>query len=250
LFEAIVLAGGLGTRLSPVVPDLPKAMAPIGGRPFIDLLLDALAAGGCNRVVVAVGYRRERIIDHLGGRYGPIDVAYSIEEKPLGTGGAIRQALASVQDGDCLVLNGDTWADIDYAGMIEARRDSGALISIAVRRVHDVSRYGAVDAAGGRVVRFREKGSAGPGLINAGVYAIERSLFEVVSAPAAAFSFEADFLIPNLHLLAPLAFEMEGAFIDIGVPADYAAAQEMGLGDGRSRWSEGPAPGNPDRRDE
>jgi D-glycero-alpha-D-manno-heptose 1-phosphate guanylyltransferase len=225
-FEAIVLAGGFGTRLRHVVPDLPKALAPVAGRPFIDFLLESLAAAACKRVVMAVGYRRELIIEHLGSRFAGIEIAYSVENEPLGTGGATRDALAQLRSSEAIVLNGDTWMDLDFAAMIAAHRSVDARVTIAVREVADVARFGAVEVDQGRVTAFADKGRSGAGLINAGAYVLERDLFEQDQLPRA-FSLETDFIGPNLGHLSPLAFRTEGTFIDIGVPDDYARARAL-----------------------
>jgi len=226
-FEAIVLAGGLGTRLRKVVPDLPKALAPVAGQPFIDFLLHSLAASGCQRVVIAVGYRCELIVEHVGSKFAGLDVAYSIEDEPLGTGGATRKALSAIESSRAVVLNADTWLEIHYPAMLDAHCDAAARVTMAVREVADVGRYGAVDVEARRVVRFEEKGvRRGPGLINAGAYVFEQDVFDDVRLPDA-FSLEVDFLTPCVARLAPLAFPVRGAFVDIGVPDDYVLAQSL-----------------------
>lgn len=226
-FEAIILAGGLGTRLAAAVPGLPKAMAPIAGRPFIDLLLDSLADAGCSLVTIAVSYRREAIIQHVGNHHRDMLVAYSVEDKPLGTGGAMRQALTTIRNSDCVVLNGDTWLELDYAALLRQKRASSAVISIAAREVGDVSRYGALEIVDGRVVALHEKCRTGRGFVNAGVYAIDQPLFSNLPIAERQFSFESDFLIPNLPFLRPVAFPVDGEFIDIGVPSDLIRAQAI-----------------------
>jgi D-glycero-alpha-D-manno-heptose 1-phosphate guanylyltransferase len=225
-FEAIVLAGGLGTRLREAVPDVPKALAPVAGRPFIDFLLDALAASGCARVILAVGHRHELISGHLGSKFAGLPLDYSVEDEPLGTGGASRKALNLVRAPSALLLNGDTWLDVDFQEMVAAHNSASAKSTIAVRAVPDVERYGAVEVESGRVSCFNEKGKRGPGLINAGTYVLERHVFNEFSLPQV-FSLEHDFLIPHLPRLSPLAFRVTGTFIDIGTPDDYALAQTI-----------------------
>lgn len=224
--QAVVLAGGLGTRLRSAVGDTPKVMAPVAGRPFLEHLLAHLEAGGFGEVVLAVGYRREAVIAHFGSRFQGIPLRYSEEESPLGTGGAVCQALRLARPGPCFVLNGDTWLELDHAAMLRAHLDAGARLSMAVRRVADVARYGAVRILGSRVTAFEEKGRSGPGFINAGVYLLDRDLLQAEPLPRA-FSFEADYLAARLPSLAPLAFPAEGRFIDIGVPEDYEWARRM-----------------------
>jgi len=224
--EGIILAGGLGTRLRSVVADLPKAMAPVAGRPFLEHLLDLLVDAGFESAILAVGYRSEAIREHFGERYRGLPLTYSVENHPLGTGGAMRLALRSAMAGDVFVVNGDTLADVDFHSMLEAHRRTAAPITVAVHEVPDTARYGALILNRDRVYGFREKGRHGPGWINAGIYLVSRSLFDRASLPDA-FSFESDFLVPGVKLLKPLAFPTRGLFIDIGVPEDYARAQSL-----------------------
>jgi len=224
--EAIVLAGGLGTRLRSVVSDLPKSMAPVGGRPFLALLLDALDAGGFERVILAVGYKSDAIREHFGERYRTLQLRYSTELEPLGTGGAIRLALEQATAPEVFVLNGDTYLELDYRAMRAAHLQTAASLTVAVQAVPDASRYGALDMDAGRIRGFLEKGRSGPGLINAGVYLLARTLLDRYALPCV-FSFESDVLVPHVREIAPLAFEASGTFIDIGVPEDYARAQSL-----------------------
>ena len=227
--QAIILAGGLGTRLLSVVAELPKVMADVGGRPFLEHLLERLAAQGFDQAILAVGHKRQAIIDHFGHRAAGLSIAYSVEEEPLGTGGAIRQALTLADPAPCFVLNGDTWLDLDYPGMFVAHRKARAELSLAVLNVPDVGRFGALEISSGRVTGFREKGCTGPGAINAGVYLMNADLFHDTDLPLR-FSFEIDFLAKALGRLRPLTFEACGDFIDIGVPDDYFRAQRLFAG--------------------
>jgi D-glycero-alpha-D-manno-heptose 1-phosphate guanylyltransferase len=224
--QAIVLAGGLGTRLRGVVPDLPKPMAPVAGQPFLAWILDRLADARFERVVLAVGYRHEAIRHHFGPAYRGMPLHYSVEESPLGTGGAIRLAGDQVGRDPVFVLNGDTFLELDYGAMREAHSDLGVELSVAVCRVPDISRYGALKVSHGRIEAFLEKGPGGPGLINAGTYILSRALLESIP-PTGAFSFERELLEPRVADVRPAAFLAEGLFIDIGVPEDYARAQHL-----------------------
>jgi D-glycero-alpha-D-manno-heptose 1-phosphate guanylyltransferase len=221
--EAIVLAGGLGTRLRGAIGELPKAMAPVAGVPFLDYLLEAIAGRGIARVVLSVGYRHAAIVDHIGRRFASMPIDYVVEEEPLGTGGAIRRALEAVTGDDCFVLNGDTFVDVDLTAMRAHHARAGARLSIAVVAVDDVGRFGSLRIVDSRVTGFVEKGAKGPGTINAGVYLMARDLFDRADLPMR-FSFETDFLAARIGALAPLAFDAAGPFIDIGVPDDYRAA--------------------------
>lgn len=229
--EAIVLAGGLGTRLRSVVPDLPKPMAPIGGRPFLDLLLAFLSAQGYGRVILSTGHLHQRVAEHFGSARGPLAIDYCIEAEPLGTGGAIRAALAHCHGDHALVLNGDTFLEVDTAAL-EALWAVHHEPVIVVREIADCARYGRVTLAEGRVSAFGEKAGGGPGLINAGCYLLPRDLFQGPGLPSR-FSFETDYL-PQAVRQRPFRAQIgQGYFIDIGVPDDYARAQHELAG----RWA-------------
>lgn len=224
--EAIVLAGGFGTRLRGVVDDVPKPLAVVAGRPFLAWLLDALAAQGMRRVVLATGYRGEQIETACGAGWQGMALDHSREPEPLGTGGAIALALSHVAGDTCFVLNGDTWLQLDYQRFDTAARASSARLAVALAAVPDVARYGAVRVADARVEGFIEKGQSGPGLVNAGVYRIARALLADFPA-GAAFSFERDVLVPAVAREAVAAFVDTQGFIDIGVPDDYRRAQAL-----------------------
>ena len=224
--QAIVLAGGLGTRLRGMVPELPKPMAPVQGRPFLAFILDRLVDAGFKVAILAVGYRREVIRSHFGERYRGLILRYSIEADPLGTGGAIRLAWSVTSASNVFVVNGDTYLELDYRGMLETHVRGEALLSMAVCHVPDAGRYGALDLRNGRICGFREKGPSGPGWINAGVYLLARQLLAHFPAQTA-FSFEQDLLVAKVGALQPLAFVTNGLFIDIGVPEDYTRAQKL-----------------------
>lgn len=224
--EAIILAGGLGTRLRGVVDDVPKPLAPVAGRPFLAWLLDALARQGMRRVVLATGYKGEQVAATLGKAWHGMSLDYSREAEPLGTGGAISLALQRVDGDACFVLNGDTWLDLDYAAFDQDVRETGAALGMALAHVPDVARYGAVHVHGGRVAGFAEKGLSGPGYINAGVYRVDRSLAGGLPV-AKAFSFERDVLAPAAACGGIVACTRTQGFIDIGVPEDYQRAQAL-----------------------
>ncbi len=224
--EAIVLAGGLGTRLRAVVADLPKPMAPVAGRPFLAILLDQLSEAGFARVVLSVGYRHEAIVDYFGENYRGLKLKYAVETEPLGTGGAMRLALQQTSAPEVFVINGDTFLQLDYAAMLGAHRSESAQLTLAAQQVPDTSRYGALDIESGRIRGFLEKGGSGPGMINGGTYLLDPALLSNSDLPPA-FSFETDLLMPRIGEIAPLAFFTDGLFIDIGVPEDYARAQQL-----------------------
>ncbi len=225
--EAIILAGGLGMRLRSVVADLPKSMAPVAGQPFLAYLLQFLEANGVRRVVLAVGYRHQAIRAFFGSRYGGLELMYSVEEEPLGTGGALLQSLQSIEDAFALALNGDTFLRLEYqrfAALLERHRDSK--LAVALRPVADASRYGAAVVANGRIQGFTARGVSGPGLINAGCYLVARDIFQAHPMPPK-FSWETDFLQARAAEVRPLAFECDVPFIDIGIPEALEQAQTL-----------------------
>jgi D-glycero-alpha-D-manno-heptose 1-phosphate guanylyltransferase len=217
---AIILAGGFGTRLRSLVSDVPKPMATVGGRPFLASLFDYLISQGILRVMLALGYKHQVITDYFGNRYRSLDLTYLIEETPLGTGGALRRALAIAEQGPILALNGDTFLAMEYGPMLAVHLAGKAKITIALRHVPDAGRYGGVVVEQGRITTFLEKGSAEPGWVNAGVYVLERDIFTPFHLPEV-FSFERDFLQTYCRRLLPLAYPTTASFIDIGNPEDY-----------------------------
>jgi D-glycero-alpha-D-manno-heptose 1-phosphate guanylyltransferase len=226
--EAIILAGGLGTRLSSRLEGIPKPMAPVGGRPFLEILLDRLAAAGCRRVILSVGHLREVIIAAFEGSYRGLELDYVAEEAPLGTGGAIRRALSQARESSVLVLNGDTYLDLDLGAIGDFHRSRRGVMTMAVTEVKDLSRYGGVIVEGEKVTGFLEKGLQGPGWINAGVYVLNRDFPWAQDLPVR-FSFETDVLARSLSAINPLAYRCQGYFLDIGVPEDLDRAQtELG----------------------
>jgi D-glycero-alpha-D-manno-heptose 1-phosphate guanylyltransferase len=223
--EAIVLAGGFGTRLRALVPDLPKPMAPVAGRPFLEILLESMARQGFDRVVLAVGYLADRISAHFGTAFVGLSLAYVLEDTPLGTGGAVRAALERCRDAHVYVFNGDTFLDLEVAEVERHWHTHRAPIIIG-RAVPDLARYGALRVVGGRVTGFLEKGRSGSGLINAGCYVLPRNLLDA-HAIGAPFSLETDFLAGAVATSRFDFFQSRGLFIDIGVPEDYVRAQTL-----------------------
>jgi D-glycero-alpha-D-manno-heptose 1-phosphate guanylyltransferase len=221
--EAIILAGGLGTRLAGTIGDLPKPMAPVAGRPFLEWQLDALARRGVARVILSVGHRREAVEGHFGARYGALAIAYAREDSPLGTGGAVVNAMESVQGDAAFVLNGDTFIRAPLAAL-ESR--PGCAIAMLVARVPDAARFGTVVVTDQRVAGFREKAGGGPGLVNSGVYWIAKRALAGLTARGP-FSLERDFMEPRVAELAMCAVVTDEPFVDIGVPESLAAAATL-----------------------
>jgi D-glycero-alpha-D-manno-heptose 1-phosphate guanylyltransferase len=228
--DVIVLAGGLGTRLRQVVPDLPKPLAPVGGRPFLELLLCSLADKGFRRAILSLGYMAEKVIAHFENCSIGIDLVYEIETQPLGTGGAVRQAMQYCSSDHVFVVNGDTYLDFE-ANDLEGRWQKNRVPIIVGLAVPDAARYGRLETVGGRITGFSEKGVAGPGLINAGCYVLPTNILNEFPL-GQAFSLETDFLVRAVSIRRFDLFESKGYFIDIGVPEDYARAQAR-FGGGR-----------------
>ena len=217
--EAIILAGGLGTRLRGVIGEIPKCMAPVDGKPFLQYQLEWLFRFDIRHVVLSVGYLREQVIDFVQSREWPFAITWAVEKEPLGTGGGIRLALSKCKGNQVFVLNGDTFYNVDLSSLTFT-----APVTLALKPMRDFDRYGAVDWDGDLVNAFREKEPCAEGLINGGVYAIDRSQLDMSLFPKK-FSFEQDVLEPLAGYGLVAGEVQEGYFIDIGVPEDYARAQ-------------------------
>jgi NDP-sugar pyrophosphorylase family protein len=225
--DAIVLAGGMGTRLRSVIPEIPKPMAPVNGRPFLDLLLTRLALfSSIDRVVLAVGYKAELVeARYRNNTAFGFDIEFSIEAVPMGTGGALYQALPLTGSHDVLFMNGDSYVDFDLDSLTTEHRQHRASVTMVVVHVNDTARFGSVDfdPEGYRVLGFSEKrGDHRPGFINAGCYLLARRAFERSKVRKA--SFERDVLPGQLQ--STYAHVVSGRFIDIGTPESYALASE------------------------
>lgn len=224
--EAIILAGGYGTRMQKVLGDLPKSMAPVAGRPFLEYLLDYLILYGINKFVLSVGYRSEIIIKHFGSGYRGIEIAYAIEEVPLGTGGGVKLALDKCHDDHVLALNGDTLFLADLKDFYSQHLICKPMISIALREVEDISRYGSVRINDNFILTgFGEKSAQKiEGLINAGVYCTNRKWF-MTNTLSGAFSLENDCFGQWYKQGLIAGFPYNAYFLDIGIPEDYQRAQ-------------------------
>jgi NDP-sugar pyrophosphorylase family protein len=224
--EALVLAGGAGTRLRRLVPDLPKPLAPVSGRPFVAHLLDRLRAAGIARTVLCTGYRGDKVREALGASWDGMALDYSHEPEPLGTGGALRLAVGKCPASLLLVTNGDSWCDADLAAFLDAHIRAGMRAGLLLAEVPDASRYGRVEVApSGRVTGFVEKGTAGPGCINAGVYLVERGLLAEIPA-GRPVSLERE-VIPGWIAAGLYGHRTGGRFIDIGTEDAYRQAESF-----------------------
>jgi NDP-sugar pyrophosphorylase family protein len=224
--DAVILAGGRATRLQSVVSDRPKLLAEIAGRPFAHYLLTQLARAGFGRAILCTGHMADQVEIALGRRWGSMELAYSREEVALDTAGAVRFALPLLRAELSMVINGDTFLGIDFASMLQAKAARRAAGAMALVEIADGHRFGSVSVSpSGLVTGFVEKGAGhnGPGLINGGIYALDRSLIEQIPA-GRRVSLEREMMpvwIPrgiHGHLAT-------GPFIDIGTPESYAESQ-------------------------
>jgi len=224
----LLLVGGMGTRLRSVVSDKPKPLAPIGDISFLELLVLQLRAQGLHHLIMCTGFQAGQIQQKFGvGREWNVTIDYSEETRPLGTAGATKLAGRFVLNApDFVVMNGDSFLELDFGQLIRFHREHGGLASIAVRRVPDAARYGTVHiGAENRVVRFSEKmGIPEAGVINGGVYIFNREVLHHI--PDGPSSLEKD-VLPGLLSHGVFALEQNGMFIDIGTPEDYARAQAL-----------------------
>ena len=223
--EAVILAGGLGTRLRSVVAELPKCMAPVAGRPFIDFVMEALMAQGIQRFILALGYRSEAIVEHVQKTYPQLQIKYSIEDEPLGTGGAIRRALSLAHSSAAVVANGDTLFPVDLKKGLQLLADNNADCVLHLKPMENFDRYGVVELNDQKAITaFQEKKHYEQGLINGGVYLMNVPAFLNENLPTK-FSFEKEYL-EALFTKRKMYGEVQDAyFIDIGIPADFERAQ-------------------------
>ncbi len=225
VYEAIVLAGGLGTRLRTVIREVPKPMAPIGEKPFLAYLLSYLSGEGIQHVILSVGYKHEHIRQYFGDQYDHLTIEYAIEPKPLGTGGAIRYALQFTSSEEVLICNGDTLFMLSIRQFITYHQQARALLSLALKGMQHPKRYGLVEIDHHcRIIHFHEKGHNKPcGWINGGIYVLNKPFFLSFAHPET-FSFEHDFLQQYYQQHPFYGFPCTGYFIDIGIPEDYRRA--------------------------
>lgn len=224
--DAIILAGGKGTRLRSVFPDIPKPLVLINGRPFLDILLSQLSKFSCiEKVVLAVGYKAEMIT----GRYKDCStynfkILFSEEEKLLGTGGAIKKSLPLIDTDDALILNGDSYVEIDIYDLIRFHETKNALITIVLKQVDNAERYGSVAIDNQmKILHFEEKQNKNKhGLINAGMYIANKALFDRIEKERE-MSFEKE-ILPEFIKNNAYGYVVSGKFIDIGIPETYKIA--------------------------
>jgi len=224
--EAIILAGGFGTRLKSVVKDIPKPMAEINNRPFLELILQYFKKHNFKRVVLSVGYKWEIIKNYFGDNFQGIELIYNIENEPLGTGGAVKSSLDLINSDEVFILNGDTIFEIP---LTEMKLFDNSKITIAVKKMENFDRYGIVVFENNSVVEFKEKSFRKNGFINGGIYLIRKNIFDDFNL-SKKFSFE-HFFEKNLEKLNIKVQKFDNFFIDIGIPEDYLKLQKIKMGE-------------------
>ena len=228
--DVIILAGGLGTRLKGIVPDLPKALSPINGRPFLDYILDFLeASNSINNVILAVGYMADQIVGTYTDRHEyNFGILFSREETLLGTGGAINRALGYATTDSVMVLNGDSYVDADLSDVVAFHREKNASMTIIVKKIKNPGRYGLVRFDGNHTITsFNEKQpSSTEGYINTGIYLLKKEIFNNIEENKI-LSLEKELMPFFIYSGGVYAFATHGEFIDIGVPETYLAAEEF-----------------------
>lgn len=224
--QAIILAGGLGTRLRSSVPDLPKCMAPVAGKPFISYVIDYYLMQGIEKFVFSLGFKHEQVENYLNDKYYTLNMEYVIEEEPLGTGGAVQLACSNTNEKNVLVLNGDTIYKINLGEVAAIHYKKKAECTLCLKPMLNFDRYGVVEINEHLVVQqFREKKFYEKGTINGGVYALNVPAFLDKKFPPK-FSFEKDYLERYYANGKLIGIIQDSYFIDIGIPEDFARAQE------------------------
>lgn len=223
--EAIILAGGMGTRLRSVITNMPKAMAPIGDNPFLFYILNWLKKNKITRVILAVGYKSELIKKEFGENFHSIELVYSNEETLLGTGGAISLAMEKLKGDQFFIINGDTFFNINLDDFLTFHQTGRFDFSIGLKPMKNFERYGTINLdKNKKILRFDEKLPKNKGLINGGVYFANQSISKYFPTTAK-FSFETDFMEKMVTELSFGGFINDNYFIDIGIPEDYARAK-------------------------
>jgi D-glycero-alpha-D-manno-heptose 1-phosphate guanylyltransferase len=222
--EVVILAGGFGTRLKSVVNDLPKCLADVAGKPFLSYVLDSLIDYKYDHFIFSLGYKSQNIIDFVNLEYPNLNVTFSIEKQPLYTGGAIRLAIENCKTNTVLIINADTYFGFDLNKFLSYHINQGGDISIALRYMENFDRYGVVKFDKNyHIINFEEKKYQESGYINCGYIYIQKNILMEMPLNVS-FSFEKDFLFLNLSKLKILAYTDNAYFIDIGIPEDFAKA--------------------------
>jgi D-glycero-alpha-D-manno-heptose 1-phosphate guanylyltransferase len=223
----VILAGGLGTRLRPIVSNKPKVLAEVLGRPFLKYLFDQLVHAGAREVVLCTGYMADSVREEIGGTYGSLCIKHSMEDVPLDTGGALRLALPLIRSDTVMVMNGDSYVNADFKAFLEWFLRKNIIGALLLAKVLDSSRYGrVVTSSDDHIETFEEKGGfGGEGFINAGVYLLQKKVVETIP-PGKTFSLERE-LFPSLIRNKLYGYECKGEFIDIGTPKSFLEAEKF-----------------------
>lgn len=224
--DAIILAGGFGTRLKHVLPNIPKPMAPVASRPFLHFVLEHLGNEDICHCVLSVGYQADLIRKHFGTEYLGMKLTYEPEEEPLGTGGAVKASLKHVTEDQCFIINGDSLFRINMEKLFLEHQHKKADVTIALKPMTNFDRYGTVvQAQDGRITAFNEKKHMKKGLINGGVYLVNSNIFG--GNWPEKFSIETDFFAARVAEANIFGTVFDDYFIDIGIPTDYERAQQQ-----------------------
>ena len=222
--KAIVLCGGLGTRLGDLTRSTPKPILPVAGKPFLGHVLDQIILASIDEIILAVSFEWEKIKVMIGHSWQGVPVSYSIETQPLGTGGAIKLAMTTAQIQEALIFNGDTLLKVNPDELRIFSEKNHADVGIALKVMNDCSRYGSVEMdASNRIIQFSEKGNYKAGMINSGVYYLRSSILDNIKQEK--FSFENEFLVPMSKNFLFYGMKTDAYFIDMGVPHDFYRAQ-------------------------
>lgn len=224
--EVIVLVGGKGTRLRLVITDLPKPMAPVNNKPFLEYLLNELNNQGVKKVILAVGYKANIIIEYFGNQYKNMEIQYSIEKIPLGTGGAIKKALDIASESNIVVVNGDTFSKVNLEKMMKKHLKKESDLTIATKTMKKFDRYGQVLSENDKIVGFKEKQYCEEGNINIGTYILKKDFFKNIKT-SESFSFENDIMEKYFSEMNFISYLSDTMFIDIGIPEDYKKSIEI-----------------------
>lgn len=222
-----ILAGGLGTRLAPILPGQQKVVAKVKEHPFLEYVLNQLSKAGFKNVVMCIGHLGDQVQEVFGDNYGNLSLSYSKERSLLGTAGAIKLALPLLKLDNILVTNGDTFLDSDLKDFLQFHIEKGADGTILLTEVSDTARYGKIEVdKNGQIIRFQEKKeSGGAGLINGGIYLFKRSLLIEIPEDRIVY-FESE-MFPSWISKRLYGFKSQGRFIDIGTPESYKEAEEF-----------------------